>query len=50
MRTSRPAGAAHLQDYNLENEPKRKGAIALMKKLLAEGIPITSIGLQNHDT
>jgi endo-1,4-beta-xylanase len=36
-------------DYNLENEPKRNGAIALVKKLQADGIPITSIGLQNHD-
>jgi endo-1,4-beta-xylanase len=44
-----PQAQLTYNDYNLENEPKRKGAIALMKKLLAEGIPITSIGLQNHD-
>jgi endo-1,4-beta-xylanase len=36
-------------EYNLENEPKRNGAIALIKKLQAKGIPIASIGLQNHD-
>jgi endo-1,4-beta-xylanase len=37
-------------DYNLENEPKRNGAIALVKKLKADGIPIASVGLQNHDS
>jgi endo-1,4-beta-xylanase len=37
-------------DYNLENEAKRNGAIALVKKLQAKGIPIASIGLQNHDS
>lgn len=37
-------------DYSLENEPKRNGAIALIKKLKAEGIPITSVGLQGHDS
>lgn len=36
-------------DYNLENEPKRSGAIALIKKLKAEGIPIGCVGLQGHD-
>ena len=37
-------------DYNLENEPKRSGAIALIKKLKAEGIPIACVGLQGHDS
>jgi endo-1,4-beta-xylanase len=36
-------------DYSLENEPKRNGAIALIKKLKAEGIPISCVGLQGHD-
>ena len=36
-------------DYNLENEAKRNGAVALIKKLKAQGIPITSVGLQGHD-
>jgi endo-1,4-beta-xylanase len=36
-------------DYSLENEPKRNGAIALIKKLQAQGVPITSVGLQGHD-
>jgi endo-1,4-beta-xylanase len=37
-------------DYALENEPKRNGAIALIKKLQTQGVPVTSIGLQGHDT
>ena len=43
---------AHAQlyynDYSLVNEPKRKGALALVRKLKSEGIPITGVGLQNH--
>ena len=37
-------------DYNLENEPKRNGAVALVKKLQADGIPITGVGIQDHDS
>jgi endo-1,4-beta-xylanase len=44
-----PHADLHYNDYSLENEPKRNGAIALIKKLKAEGIPITAIGLQGHD-
>lgn len=36
-------------DYNLENVPKRNGAIALVKKLQADGVPIGCVGLQDHD-
>ena len=36
-------------DYSLENEPKRSGAIALVKKLRSEGIYITGVGIQGHD-
>jgi endo-1,4-beta-xylanase len=37
-------------DYSLENELKRNGAIALVKKLKAKGVPITAVGLQGHDS
>jgi endo-1,4-beta-xylanase len=36
-------------DYNLENEAKRNGAIELVKKLKADGVPIGCVGLQDHD-
>lgn len=44
-----PQAQLTYNDYNLENEAKRNGAIALVKKLQSEGVPITSVGLQNHD-
>lgn len=37
-------------DYNLENESKRKGALALVAKLKAQGLVVTSVGLQGHDS
>src|SRR5580698_7748147 len=37
-------------DYNLENEPKRDGAVALVKKLQADGIPVAGVGIQDHDS
>lgn len=43
-----PAAELNYNDYSLEDEAKRQGAIALIKKLKAEGIPITSVGLQGH--
>lgn len=44
-----PNAQLFYNDYNLTNEPKREGAVALIKKLQTEGIPIAGIGLQDHD-
>jgi endo-1,4-beta-xylanase len=38
----------YYNDYSLENAPKREGALALIKKLQAAGIPVYGIGLQGH--
>jgi endo-1,4-beta-xylanase len=38
----------YYNDYSLENESKRKGAIALIKKLQAAGVPVTGVGIQSH--
>ena len=43
-----PDAILRYNDYSLENEPKRNGAIALIKKLQAEGIPVEAVGLQDH--
>jgi endo-1,4-beta-xylanase len=43
-----PAAQLYYNDYSLENEAKRKGAVELMRKLKAEGVPVTGIGLQGH--
>ena len=38
----------YYNDFSLENEPKRKGAIELIRKLKANGIKIDGVGLQGH--
>jgi endo-1,4-beta-xylanase len=44
-----PSAQLTYNDYALENEPKRNGAIALIRNLQAHGVPITSVGLQGHN-
>ncbi|HEY1662401.1 MAG TPA: endo-1,4-beta-xylanase [Verrucomicrobiae bacterium] len=43
-----PDAQLYYNDYSLENKPKRDGAVALIKKLQAAGIPIYAVGLQGH--
>ena len=43
-----PNAELNYNDFSLEDEAKRKGAIELIKKLKAESIPITAVGLQGH--
>lgn len=44
-----PQAQLFYNDYSLENEPKRSGAIALIKKLQGDGIFISGVGIQGHD-
>ncbi len=44
-----PEAELYYNDYSLENEAKRNGAVELIKKLKAQGIPITGVGLQGHN-
>ena len=44
-----PKAELYYNDYSLENEPKRKGAIELIKKLHAAKVPIKAVGLQGHN-
>ena len=44
-----PQAELYYNDYSLENEAKRKGAVELIRKLKAGGAAITAIGLQGHD-
>lgn len=44
-----PQAELTYNDYSLENEPKRNGAVALIAKLQAQSVPITSVGLQGHN-
>lgn len=43
-----PQAQLYYNDYSLENEAKRKGALALASTLKAKGVPITGVGLQDH--
>jgi endo-1,4-beta-xylanase len=43
-----PNAQLNYNDYNLETPAKRKGAVALVKKLQAAGIPIAVVGSQGH--
>ena len=43
-----PAAELRYNDYSIENVPKRKGAIALVKKLQAEKVPVGGLGSQTH--
>jgi endo-1,4-beta-xylanase len=38
----------YYNDYSLENEAKRNGAVELIGKLRAQGVPVTGVGLQGH--
>ncbi|MDQ3710916.1 MAG: endo-1,4-beta-xylanase [Acidobacteriota bacterium] len=49
-READPNAELYYNDYSLENEAKRKGAIAMLKKLLAQKIPVKAVGLQNHNS
>ena len=44
-----PAAQLYYNDYSLENAPKRAGAVALLQRLLAAGVPVAGVGLQGHD-
>lgn len=45
-----PDAQLNYNDYNLENEAKRNGAIALVTTLKSEGVPVSTVGLQGHDS
>lgn len=44
-----PKVELYYNDFSLENEGKRNGAVALIKKLQAQGIKVTAVGLQGHN-
>jgi endo-1,4-beta-xylanase len=43
-----PDAELYYNDYSLDSEAKRKGALELVTKLKAKGVPITGVGLQDH--
>ena len=43
-----PKAELYYNDYSIENEAKRKGGVELIRKLLAQGITVTAVGMQGH--
>lgn len=43
-----PAAELYYNDYDLEAPAKRQGAVTLIKKLRAQGIPVKAVGMQGH--
>ncbi len=43
-----PSAELYYNDFSLENLPKRKGALQLVKKLQAQGVKLAGVGLQGH--
>src|SRR5207249_4787381 len=44
-----PDAELYYNDYALENAPKRRGALDLVRRLRAEGVAVTGVGLQGHN-
>ncbi len=40
----------YYNDYSIENEAKRKGAVDLIKRLQTAGVKVAAMGLQGHDS
>jgi endo-1,4-beta-xylanase len=43
-----PKAELYYNDYGLENPQKRAGALAIVRKLKAAGVPLTGVGIQDH--
>jgi GH35 family endo-1,4-beta-xylanase len=47
-READPAVALHYNDYNIESGAKHQSSLLLLKRLIADGAPITTVGIQGH--
>jgi endo-1,4-beta-xylanase len=47
-READPKAELYYNDQGLENEAKRNGALELLRKLRAQGVSVTGVGLQGH--
>ena len=43
-----PDAELYYNDYGIENRPKRRGAVRILRQLLEADIPVTGVGIQNH--
>ena len=47
-READPAAALHYNDYNIESGAKHQSSLLLLKRLISDGAPITTVGIQGH--
>ena len=47
-READPRAELYYNDYNIESEAKLRGALDLLRKLQAQGVPVTGVGIQGH--
>jgi GH35 family endo-1,4-beta-xylanase len=47
-READPNVALHYNDYNIESGPKHESSVLLLKRLISDGAPITTVGIQGH--
>jgi GH35 family endo-1,4-beta-xylanase len=47
-READPDVALHYNDYNIESGFKHQSSLVLLKRLISEGAPITTVGIQGH--
>jgi endo-1,4-beta-xylanase len=43
-----PAAELYYNDFDLDYAPKRAGAVRLVQALIAQGVPVSGVGLQGH--
>jgi GH35 family endo-1,4-beta-xylanase len=47
-READPAVPLHYNDYSIESGAKHQSSLLLLKRLISEGAPITTVGIQGH--
>jgi GH35 family endo-1,4-beta-xylanase len=47
-READPDVPLHYNDYNIESGPKHQSSLLLLKRLISDGAPITTVGIQGH--
>jgi GH35 family endo-1,4-beta-xylanase len=47
-READPLVPLHYNDFNIESGAKHQSSLLLLKRLIAEGAPITTVGIQGH--
>ena len=47
-READPGVALHYNDYNIESGAKHRSSLLLLRRLISDGAPVTTVGIQGH--